>query len=150
MNKQQRSIAGAAAALGLTVLASGANATQGYFQAGFDAVQKSFAGGGVADSETATSIAINPAGLFDVGQQANIGLTFLTVWPEYSAIDTGFITPAPRTATRTSIRSRSPPTASRSTPTTPLASPSTAMAASARPTTSITPTRRAAACSAAG
>jgi long-chain fatty acid transport protein len=93
MNKQQRSIAGAAAALGLTVLASGANATQGYFQAGFDAVQKSFAGGGVADSETATSIAINPAGLFDVGQQANIGLTFLTVWPEYSAIDTGFIAP---------------------------------------------------------
>jgi long-chain fatty acid transport protein len=93
MNKQQRSIAGAAAALGLTVLASGANATQGYFQAGFDAVQKSFAGGGVADSETATSIAINPAGLFDVGQQANIGLTFLTVWPEYSATDTGFIAP---------------------------------------------------------
>jgi long-chain fatty acid transport protein len=93
MNKQQRKIAGAAAALGLSVLASGANATQGYFQAGFDAVQKSFAGGGVADSETATSIAINPAGLFDVGQQANIGLTFLTVWPEYNATDTGFIAP---------------------------------------------------------
>ncbi len=93
MNRHQRRIAGVATALGLTVLASGAHATQGYFQAGFDAVQKSFAGGGVADSETATAIAINPAGLFDVGQQANVGLTFLTVWPEYSATDTGFIAP---------------------------------------------------------
>ncbi len=93
MNRHQRRIAGVATALGLTVLASGAHATQGYFQAGFDAVQKSFAGGGVADLETATAIAINPAGLFDVGQQANVGLTFLTVWPEYSATDTGFIAP---------------------------------------------------------
>ena len=93
MNRHQRRIAGVATALGLTVLASGAHATQGYFQAGFDAVQKSFAGGGVANSETATAIAINPAGLFDVGQQANVGLTFLTVWPEYSATDTGFIAP---------------------------------------------------------
>ena len=93
MNRHQRKIAGVAAALGLTVLASGAHATQGYFQAGFSPIQKSLAGGGVADSEDAVSIAINPAGLFDVGQQANIGLTFLTVWPEYSATDTGFIAP---------------------------------------------------------
>jgi long-chain fatty acid transport protein len=93
MTRKQRNI-GAASALALSLsLTSGAHATQGYFQAGFDAVQKSFAGGGVADSETATAIAINPAGLFDVGQQANIGLTFLTVWPEYNAVGTGFIAP---------------------------------------------------------
>jgi len=93
MNSHQRKIAGVATALGLTVLTSGAHATQGYFQTGFSPIQKSLAGGGVADSEDAVSIAINPAGLFDVGQQANIGLTFLTVWPEYSATDTGFIAP---------------------------------------------------------
>jgi long-chain fatty acid transport protein len=93
MNRYQHQIARLATALGLTVLASGANATDGYFQVGFGPIQKSLAGGGVANSEDATSIAINPAGLFDVGQQANIGLTFLTVWPEYSAANTGFIAP---------------------------------------------------------
>ncbi|MGA2638870.1 OmpP1/FadL family transporter [Methylocella sp.] len=56
-------------------------------------IHKFYSGGGVADSEDAVSIAINPAGLFDVGQQANLGLTFLTVWPEYSATRTGFIAP---------------------------------------------------------
>lgn len=37
----------------------------------FGAIQKSLAGAGVANSEDATAIAINPAGLVDVGQQFN-------------------------------------------------------------------------------
>jgi long-chain fatty acid transport protein len=93
MNIHQIRHAGLAAALGLTVFANGAQATQGYLQTGYSAIQKSFAGGGVADSEDAVSIAINPAGLLDVGQQANLGLTGLTVWPSYSATNTGFIAP---------------------------------------------------------
>jgi hypothetical protein len=40
-------------------------------QAGYGAVQKSLAGAGVADSEDATAIAINPAGLVDVGKRAS-------------------------------------------------------------------------------
>lgn len=93
MTTQKKQIAGLAAALGFLAFADAAYGTQGYFQAGFSAIQKSLAGGGVADSRDAASIAINPAGILDVGQQANIGLTFLTVWPEYSATNTGFIAP---------------------------------------------------------
>jgi len=93
LNKQQLRIGGIAAALGLAALATDLHATDGYFQTGYGPIQKSLAGGGVADSEDATSIAINPAGLVDVGQQLNASLTFFTGFPEYSASGTGLIAP---------------------------------------------------------
>jgi long-chain fatty acid transport protein len=81
------------AALGLAALENDAQATDGYLQAGYGAVQKSLAGAGVADSEDATAIAINPAGLVDVGQQLNGSLTLFTPFREYTGIETGFIAP---------------------------------------------------------
>jgi long-chain fatty acid transport protein len=82
-----------AAAIGLSVLVDDTRATEGYLQAGYGAVQKSLAGVGVADSEDATAIAINPAGLVDVGQQFNGSVTFFSPFPQYTGIGTGFITP---------------------------------------------------------
>jgi long-chain fatty acid transport protein len=82
-----------AAALGLATLEQDAQATDGYLQAGYGAVQKLLAGAGVADSEDATAIAINPAGLVDVGQQFNGSLTLFTPFREYTGIGTGFIAP---------------------------------------------------------
>lgn len=82
-----------AAALGLPISSDQARATEGYFQAGFGAVQKSLAGAGVANSEDATAIAINPAGLVDVGQQFNGSITLFVPSRDYTAIGTGFIAP---------------------------------------------------------
>lgn len=82
-----------ASAIGLAAQANDARATEGYFQAGFGAIQKSLAGAGVADSEDATAIAINPAGLVDVGQQLNGSITFFMPTREYTATGTQFIAP---------------------------------------------------------
>ena len=51
---------------GLT--ATGAMATEGYFQHGYGARSKALGGAGIADSRDATAIALNPAGLVNVGE----------------------------------------------------------------------------------
>ena len=43
-------------------------ATEGYFQPGYSAIQKSLAGSGAANPEDAMTLAINPAGLTSVGR----------------------------------------------------------------------------------
>ncbi|HXW73071.1 MAG TPA: outer membrane protein transport protein [Methylocella sp.] len=82
-----------AAALGLAVQPNDARATEGYFNTGYGAIQKSLAGAGVADSEDATALAINPAGLVDVGQQFNGSITSFMPTREYTASGTQFIAP---------------------------------------------------------
>ncbi|PHR62988.1 MAG: hydrocarbon degradation protein [Robiginitomaculum sp.] len=50
-------------------------ATEGYFQNGTSARSKALAGAGVADTRDAAGMAINPAGLFGAGNQAQIALS---------------------------------------------------------------------------
>lgn len=87
----------AAASLGVAMVGSfnlsGAQATEGYFSHGFGVINSALAGAGVADSKDAMSIAINPAGLVDVGTQFNGGVTIFGPFREYTATGTGFIAP---------------------------------------------------------
>ncbi len=64
-----------AALLGATMLAGPALATQGYFPHAFGIKSKGLAGSDVAFAQSAMTIAVNPAGLSDVGNQVNIGVT---------------------------------------------------------------------------
>ncbi len=69
---------GASAAVlmfGIAVASAPAQATEGYFQHGFGAVSKALAGAGVAYSQDAMGQALNPAGLVDVEDQLNIGVS---------------------------------------------------------------------------
>jgi len=88
-----------ATAMAGTVLAAtaifppAAMATDGYFQAGYGAIQKSLAGAGSANPEDATIQIINPAGLVDVGRQLNISASVFQPHAEYTGTGTGFIAP---------------------------------------------------------
>jgi long-chain fatty acid transport protein len=84
------------AGLALGLLASGANATDGYFQDGYGARQKALGGAGVADSRDATAIANNPAGLVNVDDQTAVSLSLFSPQREYEAgPPTGAITELP-------------------------------------------------------
>ncbi len=85
--------AGIGVALLGSVLAGQAQATEGYFSHGFGARNSALAGAGVADSADAMSIAVNPAGLVDVGRQFNIGVTLFAPVREYTATGTAFVAP---------------------------------------------------------
>jgi long-chain fatty acid transport protein len=78
-----------AAAIGFLALASYAGgeayATEGYFQYGWGARQGALAGAGVADSRDAMSLALNPAGLVDVGRQLQIGASLFMPYRSYDA-----------------------------------------------------------------
>ncbi len=74
--------------------APAAHATQGYFQPGYDAVQKSLASAGAANPETAMTIANNPAGLTALGGSAEIGLSLFMPFRDYTATGgPGFVAP---------------------------------------------------------
>jgi len=91
-----RKAALAAAASGFFAAATfstGAQATEGYFQPGYSAIQKSLAGTGVANSEDAMAPAINPAGLASVGQEIYIGLSWFSPIRKYRASGTFFVAP---------------------------------------------------------
>jgi long-chain fatty acid transport protein len=93
VNKLRFQIAFISTALGVVAFANGAHAVNGDLLIGAGVIQKSLAGGGVANSEDATAIAINPAGIVGVGQQINAAIGVLAPFPEYIGAGTGFITP---------------------------------------------------------
>ena len=73
--------------------ANEARAVDGDLLVGFTSIQKSLAGAGVANSEGAGAIAINPAGIVDVGHQSNVTVGGMIPYPGYTGINTGFIAP---------------------------------------------------------
>ena len=82
----------------LALAAGGAQATEGYFLGGYGATQTGLAGAGVANSTDAMSLSLNPAGLVDVGQQFNIGLSFFAPSRGYDATGTAFVAPGAHTS----------------------------------------------------
>ena len=82
------------AALGLIAgLAATAQATNGYFSHGYGIKNKGMAGAGVAAPLDAMAPATNPAGLTDVGNRFDLGLSIFSPSREYNV--GGTATPAP-------------------------------------------------------
>ena len=74
-----------AAALGLTVgLVATASATNGYFSHAYSIKTKGMAGAGVAAPMDAMVVATNPAGLTDVGNRLDLGLSIFNPNREYN------------------------------------------------------------------
>jgi len=76
MRKHLRLAVSAAALTMMATLAGEAMATEGYFQHAYGLRHKALAGAGAASAEDATAISLNPAGLVDVGDQFNMGVSF--------------------------------------------------------------------------
>ncbi len=84
------------AAIGLVasaLLPAAAWSTEGYFQLGFSPAQNAQGGAGVANSEDAMSMALNPAGIVNVGEQFQFGGALFMPYRGYTATGTGFIAP---------------------------------------------------------
>ena len=98
---RKAALAGAAGALIAGVLAgTPASATEGYFQHGYSAIQKAEGGAGVANPEEAMTLATNPAGLVDVGNSVEAGLSWFSPHRQYSVTPVtgpggGFVAPVP-------------------------------------------------------
>ena len=75
MRKHLRLAVSAAALTMMATLAGEAMATEGYFQHAYGLRHKALAGAGAASAEDATAISLNPAGLVDVGDQFNMGIS---------------------------------------------------------------------------
>lgn len=81
-----------------SLTAGAAQATEGYFQEGVSVQEKATGGAGVANPRDALTIANNPAGLVDVGAQANLDLTFFAPDRGYDASGTLFVAPGSHTS----------------------------------------------------
>lgn len=96
-SRRMRTAALATAAIGLAAALSAntpAFATEGYFQAGYSAIQKSLAGSGAANPEDAMTLAINPAGLTSVGQEFEFDLSLFSPYRHYTVTGgPGFVAP---------------------------------------------------------
>ncbi len=92
---RKAALAGAAGALIAGALAgTPALATEGYFQHGYSAIQKAEGGAGVANPEDAMTLASNPAGLVDVGNGVEVGLSWFSPHRKYSvSAGPGFVAP---------------------------------------------------------
>ena len=75
----------AIAALAVGLGSTAAYATDGYFQDGYGARQKALAGAGVADTQDATGIALNPAGLVNVDDQITASVSMFSPIRSYTA-----------------------------------------------------------------
>ena len=67
-------------------------AADGYFANGVGARHKALAGAGVADSNDATAISLNPAGLANVGNEAALAISALNYHRGYSSTGSGGVT----------------------------------------------------------
>ncbi len=77
-----------------TSMASTAFATEGDGLPGFGATQTALSGSDVADTTDAMSLALNPAGLVDAGQQFDFGVSLFSPQRGYSTNGgTGFVAP---------------------------------------------------------
>ena len=97
---QKSSVRTAALAGAVTAFIAGAlsgtpaRATEGYFQHGFSAIQKAEGGAGVANPEDVMTLAVNPAGLVDVGDGVEGGISLFSPRRQYSVPPgMGFVAP---------------------------------------------------------
>lgn len=97
---QGHNVRKAALATAMTVLMAGAffgtpaQATEGYFQPGYSAIQKSLAGAGLANPEGAMAMAANPASLTSVGDQIEANLSWFSPTRKYTVTGgPGFVAP---------------------------------------------------------
>ena len=74
-------------------LPAAAWSTEGYFQLGYSPVQNGLGGAGVANSEDAMSMALNPAGIVGVGRQFQLGVGLFMPYRGYSSTGAGFVAP---------------------------------------------------------
>ncbi|MGO8953525.1 MAG: OmpP1/FadL family transporter [Rhodomicrobium sp.] len=89
MNKHF-SLPAAAAALAIGMGCPAAFATDGYFMDGYGANQTAVAGAGVAYSQDAMAISLNPAGLVNVDDQVALGISAFMPFRSYSAGNSPF------------------------------------------------------------
>ncbi len=82
-----------AALASVPVSGTDAHATEGYFSHGYGARNYALGGAGVADSRDAMALAINPAGIVDVGRQFQGAATLFSPRREYTATGPGFVAP---------------------------------------------------------
>ncbi len=75
------------------LLPAAAWSTEGYFQLGFSPVQNALGGAGVANSEDAMAMALNPAGIVGVGRQFQIGGALFMPYRGYTGTGTGYVAP---------------------------------------------------------
>lgn len=81
------------AALAAALLASGAaNATEGYFLGGYGVNQTALSGAGVANSEDAMAMSLNPAGIVGLGQEITGGAELFLPSRGYTASNGTFLT----------------------------------------------------------
>src|SRR5271165_2930162 len=85
MHKLRFPTTAAIAALSLGVFAGQARAADGLFLAGTGTIDKSFAGGGIANPEDASSLASNPAGLLTAGHEFVVNQGFVSPFTQYSS-----------------------------------------------------------------
>jgi long-chain fatty acid transport protein len=81
------------AATALAFSAGAASATEGYFQLGFGARQNALGGAGVADSQDAMALSLNPAGIVGLPEQIQIGFAAFMPNRGYEATGPGFVAP---------------------------------------------------------
>ena len=77
-----------ASILAMSAVSGSALATEGMFQHAYGLRHKSLAGAGAASAEDATAISLNPAGLVDVGNQFNMGISLFMPFRKYKATGT--------------------------------------------------------------
>lgn len=93
-NMRRGTLALSASLTALVLASAPAHATEGYFQPGYSAVQKSLAGANVAQPEDAMTIADNPAGLAWVDSQFQVGLSLFSPKRQYQVTGgPGFVAP---------------------------------------------------------
>ena len=73
MNSKLVAGVGAAVLVAGVIVSDGAKATEGYFLGGYGVIQSGLSGAGVANSEDAMSISLNPAGIAGLDRQVNLG-----------------------------------------------------------------------------
>ncbi|MGO9388919.1 OmpP1/FadL family transporter [Rhodoblastus sp.] len=93
MHKLRFPTTAAVAALSLGVFAGQARAADGLFLAGTGTIDKSFAGGGIANPEDASSLASNPAGLLTAGHEFVVNQGFVSPFTQYSSNGLGLPVP---------------------------------------------------------
>ena len=110
------------AAIGLAaslMLPAAAWSTEGYFQLGFSPIQNAQGGAGVANSEDAMAMALNPAGIVGLDEQFQLGVALFMPYRGYTATGTGLAGRSPSATVTPTITSQSlkvslPPGRSRS------------------------------------
>ncbi len=83
----------------MSAVSGSALATEGMFQHAYGLRHKSLAGAGAASAEDATAISINPAGLVDVGDQFNMGISLFMPFRKYTGTGTSVIEPGTHKST---------------------------------------------------